>query len=138
LIGIGTEFLASGQFKLAEIVFDYGVKLKQNWTNDRLRKTVIINKACALKFSGKTKEALSLLSATDWSSAHAKYLIAVQILRDEVEQAANTLKSLLRSGELTERNLLEWPVFTFFRESTACRTAFRELEGRDLGVPPDR
>lgn len=139
LVGIGIDFLQRGQFKLAEMAFDFGVKLKQNWTsNDGLRKTFIINKAAALKFLGRPKDSLALLNATDWSSAHPRFLIAVQVLREELEQAAETLRSLLRSGDLTERQLLEWPVFKGFRESEPCRSVFREVLGRDLGLPADK
>jgi hypothetical protein len=76
----------------------------------------------------------SHLDATDWSSTGLKYMIAVQVLRDELDQAANTLRLLLRSGELTERQLLEWPVVRLFRESKPCREVFREVSGHDLGV----
>lgn len=135
LLGIGVDFLQRDDFRLAEMVFDYGVGLNQNWTsNDGIRKAFVINKATALKFSNKNKECLATLDKTDWSSAHPKFVIAVHVLRDEIEKATTLLKTLLLSTELSERNLLEWPVFRRFRESEQCRSTFREVEGRELGV----
>jgi hypothetical protein len=137
LLGIGLDFLQRGQFQLAEMVFNYGVNLQQKWTtNDGLRKTFIVNKALACKLLGKGKECTSTLDLMDWSSAHAKYLVAVWILRDQAEKAATTMKALLRSGELNERQIFEWPIFSGFRESEVCRLAFKEVFNRELGLLP--
>ena len=137
LLGIGLDFLQRGQHQLAEIIFDYGAQLNQKWTtNDGLRKTFLINKALACKLQGKNGECLSILKPVDWSSAHPRYLIAVHILRDELKLATSTLKILLKSNELTERQIFEWAVFTNFRESEECRSTFKEVLGRELGLSP--
>ncbi len=137
LLGIGLDFLQRGQHQLAEIIFDYGAQLNQKWTtNDGVQKTFLINKALACKLQGKNDECLSILKPVDWSSAHPRYLIAVHILRDELKLATSTLKILLKSNELTERQIFEWAVFTNFRESEECRSTFKEVLGRELGLSP--
>ena len=135
LLGLGLDFLQRGQYQLADIIFNYGVNLDRKWTtNDGLRKTFLINKALACKLLGKSNECSSALDAVDWTSAHPRYLIALYILRDDVKQASATLKTLLLSNELTERQIFEWPIFTGYRESEACRAAFKDVLGRELGL----
>jgi hypothetical protein len=134
LLSIGLDLIKDGNYKLAEVVYDYAANLKENWiTDDKMRKTFIINRALVLKELGK-RESLALLDKTDWSSAHPKFLMGIHVLRDETKEAASLLGSLLKTGDITEKQLLDWPIFKAFRETDACAAVFQTVHQRALGV----
>lgn len=135
LLSIGLDLIRDENYKLAEVVYDYAANLKENWiSDDKMRKTFTINRALVLKSLKKDKESLILLSKTDWTSAHPKFLLAVHLLRDETKEAAKVLSSLLKLGDLTEKQLLDWPIFKGFRESEECAVAFQAVHHRPLGL----
>jgi hypothetical protein len=45
----------------------------------------------------------------------------------------DALGSLLMTGDLTEKQLLDWPIFKSFRETEACQLAFEAVHHRPLG-----
>ncbi|MFZ0419114.1 MAG: hypothetical protein WAM04_13530 [Candidatus Sulfotelmatobacter sp.] len=132
LMSIGLSLLQAEQDTLAEIVFDYAVSLKKNWvSSENMSRAFLINKATALNFNGEGKKSLALLDTLDWSAAHPKFLLAVSILRGDYDHAEKILDSLLKSGELTQRNLLEWPVFREFRLTARAGKYFQSAKVSD-------
>jgi hypothetical protein len=59
--------------------------------------------------------------------------LGIHVLRDETKEAASLLGQLLKSGDIAEKQLLDWPVFKSFRETDACVVAFQTVHQRALG-----
>jgi hypothetical protein len=136
LLSLGMTLLQNEQLDLALVVFDYGSRLRPNQTaNDNHRKMFLINKATALKLKGDQKRCLETLAAVDWSAAHPQFLIAVNVLRDNFDEAAKLMLLLFAGAQLTEKQLIEWPVFSEYRKSEVCKQAFKAFFKRELGIP---
>lgn len=111
------------------MVFDYAAKLRGTWVlNEALRRNYIINKAQALKGLGKQDAALKEIASLDWSAAHSRYLLAIALIKDDFDGAAE----LMSEAEFSENSYRTWPIFEAFRDTTQFKTEFRKLFGKDF------
>jgi hypothetical protein len=53
----------------------------------------------------------------DWSSCAIRFHVALHVLRDEHEEMIKALRKAVAAEEINEDDLLEWPLFRWFRES---------------------
>jgi hypothetical protein len=126
---VGIELLAEERWNEALAVFDYlsGLRLDRNkyesdWKNN------LINKAQTLIGMGKTDAATKLIDEIDWTASHPKYLMAVQVLKREYEEAAE----LMPAANLEAENYRGWPLFRDFRQSDCFKQSFSKLFGHEF------
>lgn len=135
---IGFEELCKERWDVATIVFDYATNLNQNWiSSDNFRKMFLINKCIALKHSGKIQKCESSLDNVDWSSSNPKFLLAVQVLKEDYDQAENIMSSMDGKEPFTEDAFREWPIFKGFRETTQFKRAFKKIYNKPFDLTPE-
>lgn len=126
---LGIQMLNEHRWEEALMVFDYAAKLRGTWVlNEALRRNYIINKAQALKGLGKQDAALKEIASLDWSAAHSRYLLAIALIKDDFDGAAE----LMSEAEFSENSYRTWPIFEAFRDTTQFKTEFRKLFGKDF------
>ncbi len=90
----------------------------------------VINTAIALKFQGKSIEAIQLLDREDWSAAIREFHLANAILKGQYENAGKLMRNIGKSGEfLTQLSYHDWPLFNEFRDSREFKEAYEEIYG---------
>ncbi|HYD77792.1 hypothetical protein [Ramlibacter sp.] len=103
---------------------------------DAMRKNVqeihlrvrVVNAAIALKFSDRNEEALRLLDSMDWSASYRDFKLAIAVMNDDFDGAADIMRQIGKNGELVnELNYHEWPLFHKFRESEQFQGAYKDI-----------
>lgn len=126
---LGLQMLNEHRWKEALMVFDYAAKLRGAWVwNESLRRNYIIHKAQALKGLGKQDAAVRSIESEDWSAAHSRYLLAIALIKDNFDGAAE----LMSAAGFSENSYHTWPIFEAFRETTQFKTEFNKLFGKDF------
>jgi len=97
---------------------------------DMQQRLCIINLAIAQKFSGLGDAAARTLAEVDWSASIPEFRMAVEILSDRFQDAADVMRKIGKRGELfTEHNCHTWPLFRDFRQSNEFAKAYEEVFG---------
>lgn len=131
---MGYRLLLSEQWDLAGIVFDFALGLPGRFiSSDETYKRYLVNRCIALKQSGREKEKLNLLDSVDWSATHPRFVLAVNVLKEEYEQA-ETVMSSMNGRDPSEHDFLTWPLFRDFRETECFRRAFKRLYDKEYEV----
>jgi len=133
IINHGVELLSDSRWDLALMVFDYLSGLPPKLVSkDRIKRIIIINKAIALKFSGKQNSCCQLLDSFDWSSCGSEFELALVVLRDNFEAAEKIMSGMNGKDPVTEFDFTTWPLFRDFRKTDQFRNAFKFLYKKEF------
>ena len=128
------DLIVSGYYGLALTLLKFCTEEIPNKSSDKLRKTMIINKALASYLNGDKPTCNKILKSEDWSVG-LHFQLAVAVLKEESEKAT---KLMLKIGpddeDLTASNYQEWPLFKIFRETQEFKEAFKELFNKEYVV----
>jgi hypothetical protein len=130
LIDVGFDYLVEEEWALAERIFRYGWRTPAKWLgSDENGKICLINHCIALKHLGRTADVRSALGAVDWSSVSRKFVLAREVLLDDVAAAGRTMAQT-NDSDLTEYQLRTWPLFREFRPTPEFKAAFEARFGK--------
>ena len=115
---------------LAAGLLEFAISLPKHH-NDTTRRMMIINLAQAYKRSGKKDKCAEILKRFDWSATGYEFKLAVAVLNDDLVKSAKLLKTVVSAGDLTEEEIVEWPLFKEFRKTDEFLVAFKDLFGKD-------
>ena len=123
----GVELLSAGRWDLGFMVFDFLCGLPPKLiSKDQIKRIFIINKAIALKFSGKKNLCCELLDSLDWSSCSSDFSLAIEVLRDNFDAAEKIMSSMNAEEPISEHSFKTWPLFREFRKLEQFRRAFKK------------
>lgn len=123
------EILKREDWAIARSMSEFAVTCTKP-QNERNKKMMQVNHAQALIWEGKKQEALSFLNEHDWTVAIRDLRLAVSVLREEFDDAAELMKQIGRKGEIVNcQGYVDWPIFREFRKTTQFRQAFQEVFG---------
>lgn len=125
------ELLAGDDYKLAERLLDYGIH-HTGPSTDAMRRMMIVNYANAIKLGGDRDRANAELAKHDWSATSTSFQISVAAIRDDISTVVRRMKAAVKSGELSEEELRNWPVFKKARGEKTFQDEFKKIFGRDL------
>ncbi|MBY7835814.1 hypothetical protein KW460_01880 [Vibrio fluvialis] len=92
---------------------------------------MIINLAQAYLRSDQKDKSKQVLNRYDWSATGYEFKLAVAVLNNEHSDAAKLLKTVVVAGDLTEEEVIEWPLFKEFRKTDEFLCVFKELFNKD-------
>ena len=122
-------------YKLAGSILDFAVNTLKKHSDEEWKRIFIVNKCIANKLRGDSASIPEILKKMDWSACSEKFNLAVQILRDDYEAAAKTMKKLGKdSEEVKESYYHEWPLFKEFRKSEDFLKAYEEIFGKPFSI----
>lgn len=130
LIEVSFSLIQEGKFALAQKILDFAALSIKRFANDSNRRILIVNRAQAYFHGGDKKLAHEILDAEDWSSCADNFKICVEVIYEKYEVASNLMKRIGRSGDLSEADYLDWPVFMEFRKSEIFNKTFEEVFGK--------
>jgi len=93
-----------------------------------------INLAISFKGQEKLKELNKLLDTIDFSPLSSKFKLASLVLTDKYDDAADLMRKIGNSEEVSEVNYTEWPLFRWFRKTDQFKSAFKDIYGRDFVI----
>jgi hypothetical protein len=126
------EILRQEEWSLAETLAEFGVNAKPK-SNDKNRRLKLINFAQAVRWRGDLPRMKTLLSKEDWSSSIRDIRLAVAILNDEYDEAAELMTDIGKNGEImNETAYLSWPIFREFRTTEQFLQAFESIYKRSF------
>jgi len=129
----GVELLSDGRWDLGLMVFDFLCGLPPKLiSKDQIKRIFIINKAIALKFSGKKSLSCELLDSLDWSSCSSDFALAIEVLRDNFDAAEKIMSSMNGEEPIGEPGFKTWPLFREFRKSEQFRRAFKKIYAKEF------
>ncbi len=124
------ERLEFEEYERASIYAKFALT-QPKFSSDLNRRVFLVNHAIALKFSGKSSEAQSLLKQEDWSACSPDVKIAEVVLLDKFDEADKLMRKIGKKGEiLCEEYYHSWPLFKNFRTSPQFQKAYKDIFGR--------
>ncbi|EOW9660476.1 hypothetical protein ACO14J_000485 [Vibrio parahaemolyticus] len=124
------DCLNEENWNLAILIGDF-VRNDARCGKEIMQRINIINLVIAQKFSGNNKAAQKILGTLDWSASILDFRLAVAVLEDNFEDAAELMVRIGKSDNelLDEKAYLEWPLFKDFRQSHHFLTAYEKVFG---------
>lgn len=96
--------------------------------SDKVRRTLLLNYAQAMKWSGDEEGARRLIDSEDWSASIREFRLGVAVLTEDFEEADKLMRAIGKNGEMVDRRwYLEWPIFREFRKTEKFRSAFADI-----------
>lgn len=126
------DLLVAGKFKLACRLLDFACTTLKKHGSEQSRLMMTINRAQAYKWAGDSKKCRSILDEEDWSACGPQFHLAVAVLEDAHEKAAELMRSIGPNGVMKETQYQDWPLFREFRKTDAFALAYKEVFGRSF------
>lgn len=91
-------------------------------------KVRIVNCCVGMKFSEQDDRADTLIHSIDWSANSRDFKLAIEVLKENYDDAIEIMKSIGRSGEIIQQHSYHtWPLFFRFREKQEFHDAYFEI-----------
>jgi len=107
------KLIRSDHHVIAERLASYALSLEKVHITGETRLMLLVNKASALRHTGKFDEAKKLLDSNDWTAVSDLFKICVASVSGNVEEFKRISTILNKAGVLTGSMLLNWPCFSF-------------------------
>ena len=128
------SLLKNEEYKLAEKLLDFAIKLKRHSSN-RTKRVFIVNLAIACKWGGSPERCQSIMEAEDWSDCAPEFELAAAVLKDDFEAAGEIMRRAGKDNQpLNEAAYEAWPLFREFKKDSSFLKAYGEIFGKDFIV----
>ena len=112
--------------KMGDFVQELAKLKGQHFRREKVLKIMLLNHAQAAKWSGNTELLRDLLASVDWSGSLPEFQMAVEILKENYEKAAEWMVKIGRNSDLMPAHgYVGWPIFREFRSTPQFLEAFR-------------
>jgi hypothetical protein len=102
-------------------------------TTSILKMIRIVNTALALKNRQHDDKAIALIDEIDWTGSIRDFKLAVEIIKNNFEEAAKIMKDIGQNGELVDEvAYYQWPLFEEFRGRIEFQNTFKEIYGKEF------
>ena len=125
------DLLFEEKRELALRLLEFAVDILPKHSSDINKKMFIVNLAQAYYFTNNNEECRRRIDNEDWSACGLNFQICVQVLRDEFDEAAESMKQIGDDGPVPKEYYTEWPIFQEFRKTDKFRDAYKEVFGHD-------
>ncbi len=129
LTDVTYDLLAAGKFSLACKLFDFACITLKKHGSAHSKLVMIINRAQAYKWMGDPDKCKSALNDEDWSACAPQFHLAIAVLEDNFERAAEIMRSIGPNGVMKETYYQEWPLFRDFERLICLPLFIRRFSG---------
>jgi len=126
---VAYSLIIAKRYELAVELLDFGCCVLKKHSSEQKRKVLQINRAQAYKWMGDEGASLKVLESEDWSACGLDFQLAIAVLKDEFDVAAEIMRSIGDNGDVNETAYQEWPLFQEFRKSEEFLAAFEQVFG---------
>lgn len=132
LISVTYDLLKEEKFNLAKALLDFATEVLKDFSNERLRMQLVVNRIQAYKWSNDSQRALELLSREDFSALREEFRLAEAVLRDDYENAITIVADIGAAGAVKLGHYREWPLFRELRKRVEFEATILEVFGEPL------
>lgn len=130
LNNVGFSLVAKEKNSLAADILEFAISLPKHH-NETIKRMMAINLAQAYLRSEQRDKSQNVLKRFDWSATGYEFKLAVAVLNQDNENAAKLLRTVVATGDLSEEEIVEWPLFKEFRKTEPFFQAFKDLFDKD-------
>ena len=130
LNNVGFNLVSKEKNSLAADILEFAISLPKHH-NETIKRMMAINLAQAYLRSDQKEKSQNVLKRFDWSATGYEFKLAVAVLNQDNVNAAKLLKTVVGTGDLSEEEIVEWPLFKEFRKTEPFFDAFKELFDKD-------
>ena len=130
LNNVGFSLVSKGKNSLAADILEFSISLPKHH-NETTKRMMAINLAQAYLRSDQKEKSQGVLKRFDWSATGYEFKLAVAVLNQDNDCAAKLLKTVVGAGDLSEKEIVEWPLFKEFRKTEPFFETFKELFNKD-------
>lgn len=134
IIEVSYNLLVEERSKVAHRILTYAMSVKSKGATDVDVKMMTINLAIAHKMCGDETLANEVIDSCDWSAANPKFSICAAAVKGDVEKVCSLLPAVKALGEVTTRELRDWPAFKWVRQAPEFVAKVEEVFGEPLTV----
>lgn len=126
---VGYEALLLQEWDWAAMIGEFAAGLPRH-SDEQSRLIALINWAIAERFGGRVEHANALLGAQDWSATLPEFKLAVAVLSNRYDEAAEHMRRIGPKGEiLREASYHAWPLLRDFRGTQQFLDAYESVYG---------
>lgn len=111
-------------YELAEKLLDFALNSFKPFKASSNKLMITLNKAQCMLWEGKETEVKNLLNEQDWSLCTPQFLLCKTVLERKFDNALEILKT--KDTELSQSDLLSWPIFKELREKENFKNYMNE------------
>lgn len=124
------DLIVAERYDIARDLLEFACGTLKKYAKEKHRKIDLINLAQTYKWLGQPDRCDEILNGEDWSASGPDLALAVAVLHDDFAEAAKVMRQIGASGEITEHNYKEWPMFQMFRNTVDFAEAFEQVFGK--------
>lgn len=121
------NLISNSNYDLALKLLNFATDILKKHPSEHLSTLMKINKAQALKWSGKEEACRKVLGSIDWSAKAFKFQLAKEVLEENYEDASQIMRSIGKDGEVSDIDYRIRPIFQKFRRSEVFISTYEEV-----------
>jgi hypothetical protein len=126
----GYDLIVRDQYDLATKILHFGARELRGHSSERMRRTLTVNLANALKLKGQLEESRKTLASVDWSDTSDVFRLCVAAVEGDCPLVAEIMKKVgAFSEDMTANHYQEWPVFYHVRDNPLFAATFKKVFG---------
>jgi len=126
------ELIGRRDYRTAEALLSFSVKVLQKDGKDSLRRMMIINLANAYRLQKNVDACNKLLDAEDWSAVGDEFALSLAAVKQDLPEVVRLMKKMGPTGEVRIQDYRTWPVFRGMRTKPEFVQAFSDVFGEPL------
>ena len=134
LNNISFDLIINGYYDLAINLLKFATETLPKKSTEKMRKTMIINKALSFYLKGEKETNNKILDSEDWSVGLI-FQLAVSVLKEEYDLSTSLMKKIgPEHDDINASSYQEWPLFRDFRDTDKFKETFKEIFGKEFVV----
>lgn len=129
---ISYDLLCNEKYSLAIKLLDFACLTLKSWSDDRMKKMFIINRAQAYKHNGDTEKCRQIIAENDWSSCQDDFQICVAALKEDYDTLEHYMKKHINDDLMKDSYYLDWPIFKEYRTTDRFKSNFKAVFNIDV------
>jgi hypothetical protein len=123
------NLICTENYALATKLLEFATVTLKKHSSEHIALLFTINKAQALKWSGKEGECRDVLGKVDWSAKGLEFKLARSVLEENYEDSVLQMKSIGKNGEVSKIDYSIQPIYQKFRRSDLFLATYEEIFG---------
>lgn len=133
LLDICYELICNKSYNLALKLLHFGVDVLKKHSSEEMKLLLVLNKAQALRWSGKPADCMTVLDSVDWSAKDYKFRLGMTVLRDNWDEAVRLMQLIGKDNqEIGPTEYRDWPIFSEFRKTDQFRDIYLDIYGSEF------
>ena len=122
------ELLVERRYDLAATLLDFATCTLKRFGSEEYRRMMVVNRAQAYKWLGKSDKCNSIMKSEDWSASQDSLKLAAAVLKDDVEASTKIMRRMgATHNVVTKESYRDWPLFREIRKQALFRETYENI-----------